>query len=65
MNFQEKRQLKRLRKGDRDACIALIDMHYADVYRYLLGLCHREEQAADFGHHCIMSGHDCDMITTG
>ena len=47
MIFREKRLLKRLRKGERDACIALIDAHYDDVYRYLFSLCHHEDQAAD------------------
>ena len=47
MRRVEKKLLQRLRAGDRDACVALIDGHYQQVYWYLLNLSRDEERAAD------------------
>lgn len=47
MRVGEKGLLKRLRAGDREACVDLIDGHYQEVYWYLLGLSRDEERAAD------------------
>lgn len=47
MKWGEKGLLRRIRAGDREACVVLIDRHYRDVYRYLLGLGRDAERAAD------------------
>lgn len=45
--WQERRLLRRLRKGDREAAERLIAEHYLGVYRWLLCLCGDSEEAAD------------------
>lgn len=47
MKRREKLLLKRLRQGDRTACVELIDATYRDVYGYLLALAGTQEQAED------------------
>ena len=47
MKLREKMLVKRLKAGDRDSCITLIDRHYQQVYWYLLNLSKDEEKAAD------------------
>ncbi|MSS72780.1 MAG: sigma-70 family RNA polymerase sigma factor [Candidatus Latescibacteria bacterium] len=47
MKWGEEGFMKRLRAGDRDACVDLIDGHYRQVYWYLLGLSRDEKKAAD------------------
>jgi len=47
MGLREKAILKRLKSGDREACVTLIDKHYQQVYWYLLDLSRNEDTAAD------------------
>lgn len=47
MGLREKALLKRIKSGDRGACVTLIDRHYQQVYWYLLDLSRNEETAAD------------------
>ncbi len=45
--WRERGLLRRVRNGDRDAANQLMDAHYEAVYRWLLHLCRRREEAAD------------------
>ncbi|MFC1558543.1 RNA polymerase sigma factor [candidate division KSB1 bacterium] len=47
MKIREKTLLRRLHAGDREACTTLIDIHYKQVYWYLLDLSKDKESAAD------------------
>ena len=47
MKRNEKKLLRRLKAGDRTACVDLIDAHYQQVYWYLLNLGKDGETAAD------------------
>ncbi len=47
MGIRDRVLWKRLERGDSDACVRLIDRHYRQVYRYLLGSCGDPETAAD------------------
>lgn len=47
MKRRERKLLKALRRGDRTACVELIDLHYRDVFWYLADLSGDRELAAD------------------
>ncbi len=45
--WRERRLLRRIRSGEREAAERLVDAHYEAVYRWALRLCHDREWAAD------------------